>query len=181
MFSVKVDKGTFKVKEVAATRAEFTESPYKFDTEVKQTYQEGLIKCAIVQGAFFFWPNDSQSGKTKDIKASGSSGFANWKALRPANRNALHWPTYVQVPVSKTTRASRRNRCTAKEIDLCSRRFNFNVHEPVNGAICISVPYEVEFLTEPWVRFTLRRYGNALSFKSWVEPEQPDSSKIARN
>ena len=166
------DKSFVRIREVAASRPKFRRSPYVFDTDLADPEQKSIVGCAIVQGAFVFWSGDTSSKTTnhiwgRDIRGNEVGKYNEQthklEAVRHSCSYQFEWDMGPQEIVQKP-----------EERDVPQRRLlcapagsTYNFHEPGNGAICISSPSDDDFLFEPWVRFTLLRFGNALSFSSW--------------
>ena len=172
MFSVTVDKSSIVVDEVAASRPGFTSSPYIFDTDLKNYEQWSIVDCAIVQGAFILWSGNSQSNSTTyiqgwDIDGSDIGPYDSKNNRLVTGRHVCSYQFEGAMKPQEIPQKAGGKDVPQRRLLCAPAGSTFNIHEPGNGAICVSVPHDVAFLSEPWVRFTLVRFGNALSFSPW--------------
>ena len=187
MFTVYMENSVVKIHEVAASREELKGQTYNFDTDLNQKEITNIVACSVIQGAFVLWSGDSSQGRTDKIEAWSLQGrplrdYGNDPTRLDLGRQACRY--LFPGVATPTTHAS-----TPQEQDVLQKRLlcapsgsTFNFHEPGNGAICVSVPDDGEFLSESWVRLLLIRFGNALSFSPWensprTNPKEARSQK----
>lgn len=160
MFAVVPDdpkESTLRVEEVTATREPVT-VPFRLDPQDADI--RGIVTCAVDRRAFVLWTGKvwGKHSETSDIQAWDLQGEPVGVYKSDTRKIEINGRFCSYQPAEEDPR----KRMLCAPVGLADD----SAGRPT-GAICVSSKDSSGFLTEPWARNMISRYGNALSFSYW--------------
>lgn len=166
MFAVKKNEKTWWIKEVAATRPPPNDLPFKQETLPIISNQlqdvEGIVTCAIMSRSFILWSGEGKGLEAKTINLQAWDVAGNTAGKYDSNTQKLQIGNY-SCSYKPRDKENIHKRLLCVPVGLVTTSSEMIP----SGAVCVSSPNALDFLSDDWLRRTILRFGDSLSFDSW--------------
>lgn len=166
MFAVTKKNKTWKIQEVAATRLPPNDQPFTQEEEMSINGQlqniEGIVTCAIMSRSFVLWSGEATGLNAKTTNLQGWDMAGNVAGKYDSVNQQMEIGSY-RCSYKPRDKENLHKRLLCAPVGLVTTSSEMIP----SGAVCISSPNEQIFFEEDWLRRTVLRFGDFLSFDSW--------------